>query len=702
MPSRFVTRFAFQPALLPALLPVLLGLAHGCASAPLQLRPVPHATLRVAGAERELETYTDLDAIRDVLRVGERLYVATDRGVLVHPLDGSSRPARLTRAGGLPSDDVRALAPAEGDAVFVATAQGLVQITGAELSNPLVPPPPIGLVADLLRGQDGTLWACGERGLARLRGGAWEGFGEPALCTRLRAASEGAFYVGTARGLWRVEGETIREHVEGRGLPGAFVRDLLPLGEQRLFALVQDPSAAFLAYFDGTLWYSYAIEGLTEPAIGLASRGSSILLLTESHQIEITAGGGLGAERLTPLSRSEPNGARSYGARVTPAELLSREAPPGRLREPARLAPIPAGQPSVEAPPFQVASQRASVRSTYLVRQDAEALYLADRNRGLRAIGLDFERTYRSLDLLSEDDLQIASDANRGTWILTPEGALARLVGWSLLRVSVPETVHLQAIASGPDGAYALALIEGEENLIRIFRASRDGFSQVLDRRLSLPAPLAAVPLFGVAEGGDFWACVRVRGEEGARGRGCVQIAPAEEAITYHHRLAESGEVDGIGALRLPDEIASLDLGEPGMAWFSTVSGAVRLGNHQAVYFGEARGVRGEIVSDVAVGNGGRIWFAAAEGVAYYEGGSIQTHLPAEIQQARPMRLAVDREGRLWGVGPRGLVHWDGSGWHLLGEAEGLPGSALVDVEVDSADRLWILSRDRLLLAGAR
>jgi ligand-binding sensor domain-containing protein len=179
--------------------------------------------------------------------------------------------------------------------------------------------------------------------------------------------------------------------------------------------------------------------------------------------------------------------------------------------------------------------------------------------------------------------------------------------------------------------------------------------------------------------------------------RGVAVMNPRDPSIVYHH-LGATVEVDGGGALSMPDEITSIELGQEGYAWFPTLSGAVRVGNSQAVVFGESRGVRGEVVSDIVVGLRDRVWLAAAEGVGYYENQRFEFRLPGEIQALRPIALAIDLEGNLWGAGPRGVAFHDSQSWSVLGEAHGLPFTEFRDVEVDAGGRVWLLGASEILI----
>ena len=70
---------------------------------------------------------------------------------------------------------------------------------------------------------------------------------------------------------------------------------------------------------------------------------------------------------------------------------------------------------------------------------------------------------------------------------------------------------------------------------------------------------------------------------------------------------------------------------------------------------------------------------------------------PCPLRPFRPLRLAMDPQGRVWAVGPNGLLVESEDQWTAFGEAEGLPTTQLVDVEVDAGGAVWILAADRVL-----
>ena len=122
--------------------------------------------------------------------------------------------------------------------------------------------PPVGQVVDLHLTDEGKLWACGTGGMAVLENGNWSRFGEPLTCTGLFPTLDGKMWVGTIRGALYIDGNVIREHAPGRGIPEPYVRDIVPMSDGSAFVIAQGPNASRLGFFDGARWFSYSVRGL--------------------------------------------------------------------------------------------------------------------------------------------------------------------------------------------------------------------------------------------------------------------------------------------------------------------------------------------------------------------------------------------------------------------------------------------------------
>jgi len=705
-----------------------LLLLAGCPPRALNLPPTtPELASGLPQAIRTVRRYEDLDVVRDVLRSADYLYVATDRGVLVYPAEGEAEPMRLGLAEGLPSESVLALAESTPGLVVAATESGFVELSGTRVGETEIPSAGVGRISAMLGQDDGTLWACGTAGLARRQAdGPFQRFGEDGECTTLVQAPEGDLWVGTAHGLWHVEGDIVREHTDVHGLPLPYVRSLLALGSGRVIALLEGPGESRIGYFDGERWYGYAVPGLERRAVGLARRGASLFLVTGTRLLPLSVGGD--GVALVALSRSDRFSALSYRARLRPAgdESEEEQAAPRAARP---LAAIPPNHPDLAAPALQIQPGDVLGTDFYLARGAGSFVAMADANRGVLLALVGGTRRLSSHNLVDPVELSVGSDSLGRTWVLSRDGQLALLRSGRLEPVQGPVGERVLALANGPGGAYVLteapqvvaAPVDPETGVANaqaanvqadseedapagtrlvVSRVLSDGFETRVELALPPGTSVASVPVFGVAEGEVAWVCPRYGIEGQTRAAGCLVASRESPVVTHHHRGATADGADGPGALSMPDSVSTIDLNQQGMAWLSSVEGAVRIGDSQAVVFGEARGVRGEVVSDVAAGSGDRVWIAAAEGLGYFENHSFEFRLPAAVQAAHVMRLAIDANGHLYGAGHGGLVVWDGTSFQVYGAAQGLPFASLRDVEVDAGGRVWLLGEHAIAVLG--
>ncbi len=707
---------------------LLTSILVGCGGASLQTSAGGSVTVSIGGGERSVITLLDVDSVRDVAAGSGRTYVATDRGVLVYLTGEEATASRLTSANGLPSDDVRAVA-VDGDGVAIAaTARGLVRIReGANVEA--AGEAPVGAVNDMLAAADGAVWACGSSGLAKWANNEWTGFGERAHCTILHQGTDGILWAATSSGLLQIEGDVIHEHTESRAMPEGEVRGIANAGPGTVMVLLQGPTEARLGHFDGQRWYGYSLEAFPPIVRGLTSYRGAMLLATDGGTFTIRPAGVAEGARLFPLSRTETRGWRGYRARVLAADAASARAAVEHEGPPAStaLAVVPANAPTVDAPGFLV--ERAPFDppfDPYFLTTSGDSSFIADENRGvLELLGDGTTRTISPRDLVDPRDLQVASDSARDTWLVTRQNDLVHFENGLMRRVAPPEGFVPQAIATGPQGAYVVGAVHTrveqapspqpaqpnrgqvapvptvvETTMLRAYRAGPEGLTQVVERPLPPTMPFTRAVFLGVGDDESFWIGIAIRREDGdgERTRGiAVMTNTATGGLVFHHRNSDPA-VDGEGSLQMPDEVSTIDTGVEGYAWLASLTGAIRVGNSQAVVFGEARGVRGEIVSDIAVGNGDRVWIAAAEALGYYENQRFEFNLTGIPPSVNVLTLATDSEGKLYGAGPNGAVIYDGTTWTQLNTGNGLPIDNIVDVEVDAQDRLWLLGEDRVLL----
>jgi hypothetical protein len=685
-------------AALPSLF-LALVLLSACGSR--TVTPTGTTTPRIAtgSGARRVVVLTDLEEVRDVAVAASETYVATDDGVLVYPNDGGEGvPQRLGTAEGLPSHDVHALALERDGTVLVATAGGLASIRAGQAST-VAGAPRAARAMDLAittpdGASEGTAWLCTLSGLYRRDAGTWSRFGEPIQCTTLAATPEGQLWVGTTAGILYVDGDVVREHPISGGIPAGYVRSIVPVLPGQILALLSGPSRAELGFWNGESWFGYTLPGLEEPVVGLVMRdGAEAALITRDRAFAIVPSGNGTAFRALHAS---PGSVRSFRAATTPASADGAPADLDEarvLRPLAPLAAVPETGPTVQAPGL-VASPLAIELPTGMYRaiQSGDHAFAAVGNAGVIELPRRGAiRALRSRSLVPEEDLQIATEVQGGVWVRSRDGDIAKWIDGRLRRLQLPDGIAPQAIASGPRGAYLAALVPGTRD-VRIFVSESGSFRPLTQRTLDVP--ITGVPFVGVAPGGNVWIAVRIEREEGGseRVRGAAVIPPEGDGVVYHHRAAAQGQ-----GLPLPDEVAAITFDGDGNAWFASLGGAVRVEEFQAIVFDESRGVRGEVVTDVASGSG-MMWIAAAEGLGSYANRQFDFTQPALVRDHRPTALATDAEGHLWAAGRTGLLHHDGTDWRLLGTAEGLPTNELRDVEIDGAGRVWLLTPESVVV----
>lgn len=734
-------------------LAALLSLS-GCAEVMLRAPEVPRPAVVQGGMQRTWSVYTDLDSVRGVAATESQLVVATDNGVLFHPRQGNGAPSRLTVAGGLPSDDVRAVAPMAGGSFAVATARGLVRVQGNTVLA--LPEPPVLDVRALFGTPSGVLFAGGDGGVARYDGSGWSRVGEPLPVLGFEPGPDSTLWVRTTDGVlvFTSDGQ-VREHRNGIALPAGYVRDLLPLPEGRAFALLQDQSDSMLAYYDGLRWYAYTVEGFTPRIIGLGLRegeeGQEIVMITPEWRYGIREPRGGAEAELTALGRSEPQRVVTYLAGGEGQQLLppASEATAVEFRPAAPLASLPPNHPEVTAPAFAISPSTRFAGRAYATFHAAGSTFVALANNGLRELGAD--RAFSSQNLVPDSDLRMVVGPGQTPWTMNDQGILAEWSDGRFVRVTTPEGWRCDSVAANVRGIYiaCVSLTEGDLGHVRVYRREGELWAMAAERTMILPVvgesagAVVAVPYLGVTDNEHIYVALKAspylpppepepapEPEPTTRRRrrsepeppppppaperldtsvvvwrGIAQfVAGPGDAVTYHHSRSVR-EIDGEDSQIMPDRINAIDVSlagtDEGYAWFATLEGAMRIGNHQGVIFGEARGVPGEVVGDVQVGTQGKVWLTAPEGPGFYFNREMEFRMPAEVRAARPTALAQDGEGRIYAAGPNGLLIWKDDNWTFLTEEQGMPSTSLRDVEVGPDDSVWVLAPGAIYVLDA-
>ncbi len=656
-------------------------------------------TIAALGGARSVRAITDLEEARDIATLNGSTLVATDDGLLIYTT-GEDLPTRLGLEQGMPSEDVIAIA-VDGSATLVATASGLVSVSGTTVT-PVANVPATQRVMDVAVMPDGTAWLCSLSGLLRRTNDAWEVFGDPFACTTLAPTPEGQLWVGTTAGLYYIEsggeeGDVVREHAISGGIPEGYVRAIVPVLPGQILALLSSANSTKLGFFDGHHWYGYTLPAAGEErVIGLVSNEGITMLFTTEHAWIVAPNGS--GESFSATDAGDAT-VRSFRATVAP---FAEASPPAdvsvadTLRAPSVFAQPRTSRPS--APGLVARAYDLGTTRFYRALSDGEHAYVGVANEGVMAIARGGGARLTSRSLVHAEDLQVATDTESAVWIRGRDGDIAKMVDGRLRRLALPREIAPQAVASGPEGAYLVAIVLDEQrhptNVVRVYNSTHSGFRQLVERTLTVPTSLVAIPFAGVGRDGRVWLGLSIAREEGAGARmyGAATIDPTSETVQYHHRDAAQGT-----GLPIPDEVSTMAFDVEGNAWFATLSGAVRVEPFQAITFGEARGVRGDVVTDVVAGTN-VMWIAAAEGLGSYADREFDFFQPPVVMQHRPTSLAADSAGHVWAAGRYGLLQHDGTDWAHFDSTSGLPTDELRDVEVDGQGHVWLLTATALLV----
>ncbi|MCA9601464.1 MAG: hypothetical protein KC417_05550, partial [Myxococcales bacterium] len=354
---------------------------------------------------------------------------------------------------------------------------------------------------------------------------------------------------------------------------------------------------------------------------------------------------------------------------------------------------VPAPTSSADPRLFTFDASVTAPRDTFLVRAGRGGVLVASRELGIAFLRQGEAATYfRAESAVPQQTLGFATDRGGDTFVLGRDGAVVRMHGESTQPVPSPNGRRIEAIATGPRGAYAVTVAGEGDTRVALFVWEQTSWTPVLERELDAGA-LSAISALVVEASGDAWVAIRVPSSAGDRPRGVVWLPASRDATVSFHANVEP--VPGAESKPAPDDLARPVIGEPGFVWWSSLSGAVRIGAAQVVPFGEARGVPGEIVTDVAFAPPGRVWISAAEGVGYYEGQSMRFDAPAWVNAEKPTSLALDASGRLFAGTTKGVLVRVRDAWLRGGGI--LNGENVRDLAVDGDDRLWVATDHTLI-----
>jgi hypothetical protein len=678
--------------------------------------PPPAAPVAPAAAARlgRVRAFSEHTATTAVAGAGRWLFVGTDDGLLRWDV----RAGTHTWVGiedGLPSRVIDALAATPGGALWTATPAGLAR--GVEGAWTVLNPAPVGAARQLWAPDEAVLWAAGEGGLARLRGGRWERFLTGVEVRRFVPDGRGGLWLATrGRGLQHLSfgpsgGAELASFGPAEGCPIADVDALLVDGDSVYVAGHHGPQA-LLAVYEGARFWTFA----TDPPLPVTAliRGADGVRLFGGERAQLL--GRLtatdeppGPVRFTLVGAvSGPTPRRSL---ITPGIVKATpQGPRKAAAAPAAAAPAAAARAAAAAPPWPAPRPLRPVPEhapRFTVKPVGPALppelttvvpVGADVWLGTRALGLarygttavSFLRTHELTE--AAERLTVACQSATECYVATGGTRSWRFDGERFLPAAIDPEDGARVLAVVQDGRGRVVAIHrgATGRALRLSRLDGEAWMPLAMQELEVPSNVPEITFAVFAPRGNLWIGLHYRDPDGTdRPYGAAEVDLDDAKVIYHRTFA-SGEATPAGSLPIPNDVTAV-LFRGAEIWFSTKSGACRVQGKRITLFTENEGLESELLRDIEEGPDREIWVASLRGVGRYDGKrwrfTRQGPLGAKIRT-----LARDPRGPLWVGTDRGLVRVQGQAVEVFGAGEGLLEHDVIDVALDMGGRVWALS----------
>ncbi|MCC6746265.1 MAG: hypothetical protein IT371_01320 [Deltaproteobacteria bacterium] len=612
----------------------------------------------------QLHAFSETLPYTSLAAFGEHLYAGTPGGVIrFHRRSGEW--VRLTKAQGLASDRVTAIAGHPRSGLWVATDRGISQHRAGVWSNQPVGAVPGPRVTAMVATENGV-WAGGPGGLGRLADGAWRAHLPGAKITALLPDLEAdGLWVGTAgEGVYRFVGGKLVAFTAAQGQVVRHVRSMARSATGALLVVGRDDQRERLAYFDGTYWTSYDVE--PQDTLDWVSAVGDDLLLS--------AGGRVVAVRtLAPVAA--PGGRSS--SRAGPLRLAGSRSPvmPSRL-------PMP-----------ELATARVDTwfppNPTVIVGYGREVL-IGTRAAGAALYDGRSVKWYRTLDLTGDGEKLQLGCLEKTCYLAGGGRAFRYREGRFSPLVVTPEAAVVHAFLTDSAGAVVALWSPAEGRSVVMSRLAGDRFDKAFEAKLTLPPGRKGEVRFARYDlTGQLWVGLQYVDADGERRPWGVAVLRPDGNVLYHRSTLLPTEDRAAGSLALPDDVRDIYFsGEE--TWLATDSGACRVRSQRVDLFTENEGMESELLYAIDRGPAGELLAATQRGLGRYDGRQWRFGLADALSATA--RAVVRRGGAVWVGTDAGLVRWEGGKTLRITSVHGLAGDGVRDLRVDLEGRLWVLT----------
>jgi len=576
---------------------------------------------------------------------GNRVYVGTPDGLVVWQVARGTFE-RWGAEYGLPNPKIRALATDDRLGVWVLTEAGLYLFNEDHFVGFDDAPADLASGAFLVAAADGrTAWV-GGRGVVRVRDGAFQPFLPGARITAMARDADGqGIWVGTEReGAYRFAVDRFLSFGADWGLTLQRIDGIALTRKGDTVLSGEAPDGARLAYYDGSRFWSYRVQGTEVRVLGTV--GKQVRVAVDRRVYALAPAGQQTGGMLQPTEQGAP-------------ALLLRELPGEAPYRPTAIL--------ADAQGVYFGTETVGV-----LRPEAEAL----RTRDVRG---------------DRDRLAVGCDT-KACYFVGGGGRLYRLrAGQRSVEPVDLGSDRALWVANDPGGdLVALRATEGKSTVqLCLFESGRFIPRQVADLKVPSGEPYVTFARF--APSGDLWVGLSHRAADGELGNYGVAVLKASGDVVYHRASPEKkrGKIRD-GGLPLPEEVRGAAFAGD-TVWLATLGGLVRIAGGEAAWLSRDEAPVGDICSDVAITKDGTLWAASPDGLCRYQDGKWKTMERTGPLERGASALQIDRDGAMLVGTQAGVFRWDGSPGARI---DGTVGDGVLDVEIDREGRLWVLTMD--------
>ena len=605
-------------------------------------------------------------------------FAAVGRGLDRWDLRSGER-LRITKEQGLPGDTVTALAFDGGrNWLWVATDGGLVRYdTKSNTFTPVPTPPKVFKLtafgdAVLTPAGDGGVWLGLPSGLFYTNvEGKWKNTGVTEPVHALLRTKEGTLWIGTSKGLIgrRVSGEAFR-YTADLGCDVASVRFIARAPGGRPMVVGENAAGHQRILLPGADACESYRAAPAEKWLSASPRADELIIRT--------------TRRLFVL-RTQARGARYL------------------RRDGMRLLRVNNGSKPKASSPYvlQLIDLGLPRNPTVVAAADHEIL-VGTRDLGIRRLALNGTDVgsgwLRAGDLMAGgSSLSVACTARSDCYVATGAKKVWWFNGKRFRAIDDGSGANFLAVARKGKGPVYVLMRGSPETSLTLATIKYGAFEPVASVAITTKGRRADATFSKFSPGGLLWVGLRYLDNDGEWTPWGVATVNLSFGLVVYHRATFSKRERRQGVLPIPIEVVDCAFMDNDEAWLATTEGATRVRGTKIKVFGEAEGLRSELINAVSTSSGGVVYAGTPAGISTFDG-ETWSHPRALAYRVNDLEIAKD--GRLWMAVNRGLAVYDGARVRRLDARRGLVENRITHVVIDPYNRVWARGKVSLTIVS--